>query len=381
MPQLFKPKRDELPHAFLRYELFDQDSQLVSTQIRPLQRTRSDEWQHLEAGLKADSAGYVRVSVVNESGTPAYFDDLALRPVDPNEFQENHYDPWGLNLVGIEMQGNPDSKFQFNGKEKQEEFGLNWTDYGARMYDPQLGRWNAVDPLADQMRRHSPYNYGFDNPIRFIDPDGMGPETIHPVGPKSEEALKQFRSTAQGDALATLRALDESSVVYNVNVGDEGLKITKGGEMSFDWDNSTVEVQVAPDGQMTQAILGDELKTSQQFEIGEIGFSNKGTIGYDVQDELDTKTASVEALKANGISVPSKATHTQSYDSLPIMDKIADGTVTQADKVAFANGPYSKLFTGSKIPGERTSAHDAAAKAGKIDSTVYMQGGKMVKRD
>lgn len=69
------------------------------------------------------------------------------------------------------------NNYQYNGKELHEDIGLGWSDYGARWYDASIGRWNAVDPLADapNLVSWSPYHYSYNNPILYVDPDGRNP--------------------------------------------------------------------------------------------------------------------------------------------------------------------------------------------------------------
>ncbi|MEW7279214.1 RHS repeat-associated core domain-containing protein [Aquimarina sp. 2201CG1-2-11] len=155
--------------------------------------------------------------------------------IDPNTeiISEKNYYPFGLTHKGyngnVSSLGNSTAQLRgFGGKEEQNELGLGWIDITARNYDPALGRWMNLDPLAEQMRRHSPYNYAFDNPIYFIDPDGMKPfggwNPISGIG----EGIASAVATAINDAAEAV------SDFFTVEDDFEG-----GGLMISDGSNSS----------------------------------------------------------------------------------------------------------------------------------------------
>ena len=66
----------------------------------------------------------------------------------------------------------PEQRMRYNGKELHTELGLGWVDYGARMYEPSIGRWNGVDALAEEYIAHTPYSYVQNQPINAFDING-----------------------------------------------------------------------------------------------------------------------------------------------------------------------------------------------------------------
>lgn len=144
-----------------------------------------------------DHLGNIRMSYTKDPIT------LTLKVLE-----ENHYYPFGLKHTNYNSDllmymreneqlkikpGQPGKplpyKYKYNGKEYQDELGLNMYDYHARNYDPAIGRWMNIDPLAELSRRYSTYTYANDNPIYFIDPDGMWARGSHGEGDPSKEQV------------------------------------------------------------------------------------------------------------------------------------------------------------------------------------------------
>ncbi|CAG5067311.1 hypothetical protein DYBT9623_00031 [Dyadobacter sp. CECT 9623] len=104
--------------------------------------------------------------------------------------QRTDYYPFGLSINrdgAVPKVQDWASRYLYNGKERQ--VGTGYLDYGARMYMPEVGRWGTTDPMSEVARRFSPYTYGNDNPLIFIDPDGM--QSWHFEGKAAEEMFRQ----------------------------------------------------------------------------------------------------------------------------------------------------------------------------------------------
>ncbi|AOM77212.1 DUF6443 domain-containing protein [Pedobacter steynii] len=192
------------------------------------------------------------------------------------KIQETDYYPFGLDiqrsLIGTE------NKYQYNGKEKQDQEKMY--DYGARFYDPVIGRWNVIDPLAEQMRRYSPYTFVYNNPLRFVDPDGM----------KGDDWVKyelDGKSYAKWDDNVTDQASAEK--LYgkgSLYAGKEGTATTASGykiNLNSDksWSYDLPQLDAGPEGpSIAEAVRGNmaTLNVAEGVATGTALFA-AGTLG------------------------------------------------------------------------------------------------------
>jgi RHS repeat-associated protein len=153
--------------------------------------------------------------ILNPTGTPNYeytlTDHLGNSRVSfdsshggSTALQTEDYYPFGL-IASQPYVTSPPNHYLYNRKELQDE--LTQYDYGARFYDPVIGRWTSVDPLAEKYCAVSGYNYGINNPVRFHDPNGMGPNDWVKIG-NSFKFDRKIHNDAEAQSKYGLGAID-----------------------------------------------------------------------------------------------------------------------------------------------------------------------------
>ena len=131
-----------------------------------------------------------------------------------NVEEVNHYYPFG-GLLSSSV-SNAVQPYKYNGKELDRKNGLDWYDYGARMYDAALGRWHVVDPMSEKYYSWSPYTYCKNNPVLRIDLDGKDDYVISRSGRLFNETPIDKRGKGSTD---NLYLSSDRSISVTVNQG------------------------------------------------------------------------------------------------------------------------------------------------------------------
>lgn len=133
--------------------------------------------------------------------------------------EENNYYPFGLKHSGYDggKLGNQNYNYKYNGKELQKDLDINLYDYGARNYDPAIGRWFNIDPMAPKYFSHSPYTYTLNNPVYFIDPDGMQSIRNNQNGAFNSPDSDDLYGTVSGITVYGSSGFDISELLFLLN--------------------------------------------------------------------------------------------------------------------------------------------------------------------
>lgn len=171
---------DELPSAYLNYFIFDKNFQLIGSKSGYVGMNGNEGVvQTLSAtNIQIDEPGYIYIYVSNEgnSSNYVYFDDLSVGHKEGMVNQYNEYYPFGLQTANSwERVWSEPNKALFNGATDLNSLTNNYESQ-FRPYDPAIGRFTGIDPLASYFTEWNPYQYGFNDPIYYNDPLGAAPE-------------------------------------------------------------------------------------------------------------------------------------------------------------------------------------------------------------
>jgi RHS repeat-associated protein len=165
----------------------------MGTQLAPAATFTKQKLSFTTLNIKEAGYVFVYLSYDNDSNNWVYFDDLKVSHTKSNVLQYNEYYPFGLQSnTSWTREGNSNNFLYNDANELNQNSG--WYETFFRGYDPILGRFHQVDPLAHASSSHTPYTYAFNDPVFYNDPNGDYPQEV---------ALDMERSGGSGQAIQT----------------------------------------------------------------------------------------------------------------------------------------------------------------------------------
>jgi RHS repeat-associated protein len=216
------------PKAYLVWMLFDNEFKLIKTgNSSGMMQVPSGADQRntmAQTDITMDKSGFFYAYVVNESPTNVYFDDFQVSLTSGPVLEENNYFPFGMLNAQLSAPGiaDPKNMLKYNGKELQKELSLEWLSYGARFYDPQIGRWHSPDQLAENAYNLTPYRYCYNNPVNYTDPFGLWEQVRGGYSTSDPGDIAQLFTYIQGENLASNNSISNDQIFTFANLSAGG---------------------------------------------------------------------------------------------------------------------------------------------------------------
>jgi len=235
-----------------------------------------------------DHLGSVR-STVDQNGNVDGYDD---------------YYPFGLTMPGRSSNSaNPNDAYKFTGYEQDDEAGLNLYHASARGYDPVLGRFLQIDPLADQFPEWTPYHYVHNNPLNLIDPTGMAACEEHDQN--CPGLIEQITNFLIGYHMGENSGSDAEYIsAYNEGLSDEAHNTVHAGiELTEQTSDAGTAIQVGGivTGQPEVAAAGGAVEAGSNLANLGLKFVDATSFGGPTEAVTDQlKTVVVDATTTGG---------------------------------------------------------------------------------